>query len=76
MTAVHGVFPELVLCDKLPDIVRVIHYEDMIADPGATLLAMVDFCGLEMTDRPLPPLGDDRGCAEPYKSLMADALLS
>jgi len=58
------------VAEKLPDIVRVIHYEDMIADPAAALRVAADLCGLPMTQRPLPPIGDDRGCAEPYRELM------
>jgi tetratricopeptide (TPR) repeat protein len=62
------------LADKLPDITRVVHYEDMVADPAATRAAIGDFCGLELNDRPIPPLGDDRGCAEPYRQFMAGVL--
>jgi len=61
------------LAQKLPDITRVINYEDMVADPPATLREMAEFCGLEPPDRPHPPLGDDRGCAQPYLTLMAQA---
>jgi Flp pilus assembly protein TadD len=52
---------------KLPDHVRVIRYEDMIVDPAGALRVAADLCGLGMTDKPLPPIGDDRGCAEPYR---------
>ena len=62
------------LAEKLPDIVRVIHYEDMIADPAAALRVAADLCGLPMQHGPLPEIGDDRGCAGPYRRLMAAAL--
>ena len=62
-----------VLAEKLPDIVRVIHYEEMVADPATAVGIAADLCGLEMAGRPLPSLGDDRGCAEPYRELMAAA---
>ena len=58
---------------KLPDHVRVIRYEDMVADPASALRVAAELCGLPMTDKPLPPVGDDRGCAEPYKQFMAAA---
>jgi tetratricopeptide (TPR) repeat protein len=63
-----------VLAEKLPDIVRIIHYEDMVADPAGALRVAADLCGLPMHDGPLPPTGDDRGCAEPYRQFMATAL--
>jgi Sulfotransferase family len=62
------------LAQKLPHHVRVIHYEDMIADPAAALRTVAELCGLPMTDKPLPTVGDDRHCAEPYREFMAAAL--
>jgi tetratricopeptide (TPR) repeat protein len=62
------------LADKLPDIVRVVHYEDMVADPAAALRVAAELCGLGMPQGPLPAIGDDRGCAEPYRQLMAAEL--
>jgi hypothetical protein len=62
------------LAQKLPGVVRVIRYEEMIADPSAALRTAADFCGLPMPQRPLPPVGDDRGCAEPYRKWMAAEL--
>ena len=64
------------LAERLPNRVRIIHYEDMIADPAGALRVAADLCGLPMTDGPLPELGDDRGCSEPYRQLMAAALES
>jgi len=57
---------------KLPDHVR--RYEDMIADPRAALRVVADLCGLPMPDGPLPAIGDDRGCAEPYREFIAAEL--
>jgi tetratricopeptide (TPR) repeat protein len=54
------------MAKKLPDIVRIIDYEDMIANPAAAVRVAADLCGLTKTDGPLPEVGDDRGCAEPY----------
>jgi Flp pilus assembly protein TadD len=54
------------MAEKFPDIVRVIDYEDMIANPAAAVRVAADLCGLPKTDGPLPQVGDDRGCAEPY----------
>ncbi len=62
------------LAQKLPEIVRVIHYEDVIAGPAAVLRVAADLCGLPMVQRPLPSLGDDRGCAAPYRQFMAAEL--
>src|SRR5262249_23479126 len=55
---------------KLPQIARVIHYEEMVANPAAALRTAAELCGLPMTDRPLPTVGDDRGCAGPYQALL------
>jgi tetratricopeptide (TPR) repeat protein len=59
------------LAEKLPNIVRVIHYEDMVADPAAALRTALELCGLTMPEKPLPDIGDDRGCALPYREFMA-----
>jgi Flp pilus assembly protein TadD len=51
---------------KFPDIVRIIDYEGMIANPAAAVRVAAELCGLRTTDGPLPDVGDDRGCAKPY----------
>jgi hypothetical protein len=58
------------LAKKLPDIVRVIDYEDMVANPAAAVRVAADLCGLPRADGPLPKVGDDRGCAEPYRDFI------
>jgi tetratricopeptide (TPR) repeat protein len=62
------------LAKKLPDIVRVIEYEDMVANPAAAVRVAADLCGLPKTDGPLPKVGDDRGCAEPYRDFIRGEL--
>jgi tetratricopeptide (TPR) repeat protein len=62
------------LTEKFPAIARVVHYEDIIADPTSALRAAAELCGLPVPDGPAPVLGDDRGCAQPYRTLMAAAL--
>jgi tetratricopeptide (TPR) repeat protein len=60
-----------VLAEKVPNIVRVIHYEDMVANPAAALRTALELCGLAMPTKPVPEIGDDRGCASPYREFMA-----
>src|SRR5262249_18343870 len=62
------------LAEKLPDIVRIINYEDMVSDPAAALRVVADLCNVPMRHGPLPKIGNDRGCAEPYREFMAAAL--
>ena len=40
----------------------------------SALRATAELCGLPAHEKPLPPLGDDRNCAEPYREVMAAAL--
>ena len=60
-----------VLAERLPHISTVIHYEHMLGDPRAAAQSAAKLCGLTVPNGPLPELGDDRGCAEPYRELMA-----
>jgi tetratricopeptide (TPR) repeat protein len=62
------------LADKLPQIARVIQYEDIIADPAAALRMGAGLCGLPMKEGPLPELGDDRDCSKLYQALIDAAL--
>jgi tetratricopeptide (TPR) repeat protein len=61
------------LARTFPDISRVIRYEDMVAEPSAARRLVADLCGLSVTDVPLTSIGDDRGCAEPYRQFIAAA---
>lgn len=55
---------------RYPEIVRIISYEDMIADPRRVLATVADLCGLTRAEGAIPALGDDRGAAEPYRAAM------
>lgn len=63
-----------VLAEKFGQIARVVRYEDMVADPRAALGVAAELCGAALNHRPLPEIGDDRGCSEPYQELIAGAL--
>jgi Flp pilus assembly protein TadD len=58
------------LAQKFPKISRVVHYEDMVADPLATLRIAAELCGVPVLSETLPPIGDDRDCAKPYQKFM------
>ncbi len=60
--------------EKLAPIARVVHYEEMIADPRSALQTVADLCNVPMPAGPLPVLGDDRGCSAPYREFMTKAL--
>jgi hypothetical protein len=62
-----------IVAERAPDISTVVHYEDMIADPQAALRPVADLCALDPPDAPLPELYGDRGCAGPYRDLIAAA---
>jgi tetratricopeptide (TPR) repeat protein len=59
---------------RFPEIVRILDYEEMIADPRAALRLAAELCGLRYNATPLPAVGDDRGCAAPYRRFMAAEL--
>lgn len=58
------------LSAKFPDAVRRVRYETIVTDPLAAAAATADLCGIAVKDAKLPPVGDDRGCAGPYRALM------
>lgn len=62
------------LAEKLPEIARVIRYEDMVADPTAALRVAAELCGLPMEHGALPEMGDDRDCAKPNREMIAAEL--
>jgi Flp pilus assembly protein TadD len=62
-----------VLAERLPNISTILHYEDIFADPEATLRSVTDLCGLDPPDIRLPELHGDQGCAGPYRDLIAAA---
>lgn len=53
-----------------PEIVRIVSYEEMIADPRRALQTVAELCGLPPAELAIPPLGDDRGAAAPYRAEM------
>jgi hypothetical protein len=62
------------IAEKVPTVTRVINYEDVIADPRGALNIAADLCGLPVSEKVIPNLGDDRGCAAPYRTLMQASL--
>lgn len=59
---------------QFPEIVRVVHYEEMIANPIACLRTAAELCGLSIPDGPLPTVGGNPGCSAPYRQLMTGEL--
>ena len=62
------------LSEKLPKITRVIAFEDLVGNPGATLKGVAELCGISADHGPLPQIGDDRGSATPYRAWMDAAI--
>jgi tetratricopeptide (TPR) repeat protein len=58
------------MAEKFPEIVRVIHYEDMIANPMICLRTAAELCGLSMPNGLLPTVAGDTDCSAPYRQLM------
>jgi len=56
---------------KLPDISMTIDYEQLVAAPQAVLGDLAAMLGLPAPEGALPQVGDDRGCAKPYREFMA-----
>jgi tetratricopeptide (TPR) repeat protein len=61
------------LAQTFPDHVRILHYEDIVTAPAETVRVAAQLCGFTASDVPLPDIEDDRGCAEPYRELLAHA---
>ncbi|MGO8973302.1 MAG: tetratricopeptide repeat-containing sulfotransferase family protein [Steroidobacteraceae bacterium] len=59
-----------VLAEKLPNIARVIQYEDIVADPASALRAAADLCSLSVNDTLPLEIGDDRDCAVSYREFI------
>ena len=62
------------MAEKFPDIVRVIHYEDMIADPAACMRTGTELCGLSIPSGRSPSVSGDPNCSAPYRQLMVAEL--
>ncbi len=63
-----------IMAEKMPLISRVLTYEEMVADPAAAQAEAAELCGLQVSDAVLPSIGDDRGCADPYRDNIEAAL--
>lgn len=50
----------------LPGNFLAVDYEDMVDDPAGHVAQIAALCGIAADVSELPPIGDDRGCAEPY----------
>ena len=59
------------IAKKLPSITRVVHYEDIVAEPDRAVAIAAELCGLPPPRISVSSVGDDRGCSEPYRELMA-----
>jgi len=64
------------MADKFPDLVRILNYEDIVADPATALRTVAHLCDVEMPDITIPKISGDVGCASPYRKMIADALAS
>lgn len=62
------------MSELLPSVSRVIVYEDMVVDPLKATDEMCELVGIEPDHTVLPQIGNDIGCGEPYKELMAATL--
>jgi tetratricopeptide (TPR) repeat protein len=62
------------LAEKLPDITRVVQYEDVVVNPRAALKTAADLCALPVPENSTLSAGDDRNCAEPYRDRMVREL--
>ncbi len=56
---------------KYPEHVMLVAYEDMAANPAATLARVAELCGVAASTGDLPDIGDDRNCAEPFREMLA-----
>jgi tetratricopeptide (TPR) repeat protein len=59
---------------KFPGQARIIHYEDMIADPAMALRRAAELCDVPVPDGQPAALAGDPGCAAPYRAWMAAEL--
>ncbi len=59
------------MVEKFPDLVRVIHYEDLVEEPAKALRIAASLCGLSVPETPAAAIAGDVGCAAPYRHLMS-----
>jgi len=56
-----------VMAEKMPEISRVLSYEELVTKPAATLAVAGELCNLEVPGAAILSIGDDRECAAPYR---------
>lgn len=59
--------------ERLGDKAMLVSYEEMAADPAATLDRVARFCGLQVPDDLVLRIADDSGCSRPYSEWMRAA---
>lgn len=62
------------LVKLLPDVSRIVRYEEMVEDPRGAAEVAAELCGLSVPSGELPRPGDDRGCSEPYRPFIDAAV--
>jgi tetratricopeptide (TPR) repeat protein len=55
-----------IMAERMPEISRVLSYEEMVADPAAARALAAELCNLETSGGAIPSIGDDRHCAIAY----------
>ncbi len=64
----HAMFD--LMADKFPDMVRVINYDDMVANPAAVQSLAAELCGLQIPSDAPTSIHHDAGCSAPYRQLI------
>jgi tetratricopeptide (TPR) repeat protein len=64
------------MAERFPEIVRVVHYEDMIPNPMVCLRTAAELCGLSIPNGLLTTAAGDPGCSTPYRQFMIAELQS
>jgi hypothetical protein len=59
---------------KFPSIVRIIHYEDMVADPDLALRMAAGLCEVSVHDGHSTTITGDPDCAAPYREFISAEL--
>ena len=60
--------------EKFPKATLSLDYDQMVAEPEATLVRIAGFCGASIAVSSSPNLGDDRGCSQVYREFIDLAL--
>ena len=63
-----------IMAERMPDLCRILTYEDLVTDPTAALAMTADLCGLDYDGSRALTVGDDRNCAAPYATWIEEAL--